>query len=111
MRVTYTTPNGRVQFEAEVSTAKEAFDFLATVQEVFEVGRCGLCKGAAIHCDVREFDKNVYYKLVCSACGAQLDVGQKKDQKNLFLKRRSDAREALPNGGWYHYQPGDREAA
>ncbi len=108
MKVTYTTPNGRLTFEMDCTTGKQAFEIVATVQGLFEEADCGLCKSKAIHCDVREYDSNKYYKLVCEACGGQLDFGQHKDGKGLFVKRRDKDNRPMPARGWYQYQREDR---
>lgn len=109
MKVTYTTPNGRLTFEVEVTTGKQAFEVVAAVQELFEEPNCGACGSEHIRCDTRDFDGNRYYKMVCTDCGAQLDFGQHKDGKGLFVKRSDrETREQLPNRGWYVYQHSDR---
>jgi hypothetical protein len=104
VKVTYTTPDGRISFEVEVASGKMAFEVIAAIQELFEESACGCCKSGAIQRQVREFDGNKYFKLVCTACGAQLDFGQHKDGKGLFIKRRDENKRELPNRGWYIYQ-------
>ncbi len=104
MKVHYTSENGRLRFEIDASTPKEIFAQVATIQEVFEEPCCGKCGSKSIRFEVREFDGNSYYKLFCTSCTAQLDYGQNKDMKNLFVKRRDkDSNTALPNRGWYIY--------
>ncbi len=109
MKITYTTANGRLTFEMDVTTGKQAFEVVAAVQELFEEPDCGACKSANIRCDVREFDANKYFKLVCNDCGAQLDFGQHKDGKGLFVKRRGEDKQPLPDRGWYVWQ-GSKQA-
>lgn len=105
MKVSYTTPNGRVTFEMELANSKMAFEAIAAIQELFEEEACGCCKAKNIRCDVREISGNKYFKLLCNACGATLDFGQHKDGKGLFVKRTDrDTHAQLPNAGWYHYQ-------
>jgi hypothetical protein len=105
MKVRYTTENNRLTFELEATTGKQAFEIVAAIQELFEEPACGCCKSAHIRCDVREFDGNSYYKLLCNACGAQLDFGQHKDGKGLFVKRTDkETKKPLPNRGWYVWQ-------
>lgn len=105
MKVTYTTPNGRLSFEVECATGKAAFEVVAAIQELFEEEACGCCKSAHIRCDVREISNNKYFKLLCNSCGATLDFGQNKDGKGLFVKRYDkDTKDRLPNNGWYIYQ-------
>ncbi len=101
MKMTYKTPNGRLAFEMEVGSGKQAFEIVAAVQELFEEPNCGACESPLIRCDVREFDGNKYFKLVCCDCGAQLDFGQHKDGKGLFVKRRDANKNLLPARGWY----------
>jgi hypothetical protein len=104
MKVTYTSANGRLAFEFESETDKKLVTQLAHIQEVFEEPACGCCKSERIRFDVREFDKNLYYKLLCDDCGATLDFGQHKTGDTLFVKRfEKDTREPLPNRGWYQY--------
>ena len=107
MKITYTTTNGRLVFESDVSTPKEAFEWLAGIQELFEEPGCGLCGGAHVQHDVREFDGNNYYKLVCRDCGGTLDFGQRRDGSNLFIKRKDADGVTIPNRGWYRYSPAE----
>ncbi len=105
MKVTYTTPNGRLAFEMDAASPKAAFEAVAGIQEVFEERQCGCCKSERIHFEVREFDKKKYFKMVCSDCTAQLDFGQNQDLVNLFPKHRDkDTKQPLPNRGWYIYR-------
>src|SRR5258708_5720082 len=78
MKVTYSSPNGRIRFEQDGLDRKKAFEFVACVQELFEEPCCGLCLLANIQCRVREYEGNKYYNLVCVDCGAQADFGQRK---------------------------------
>jgi hypothetical protein len=103
MLVRYTTPNHRLTIELDVTTGKQAFELVAAIQELFEEGYCGCCKSDRIRCDVREFDGNSYYKIVCMDCNAQIDLGQHKNGKGLFIKRTKDGK-VLPNSGWYVWQ-------
>jgi len=105
VKITYSSPGGRIKVEHDVSTVKQAFEFLAAIEEIVEVGTCGLCKSAQIRHDVRQFDNNLYFKLVCCHCGGQCDFGQHKDGKNLFRKSRDGNLNRLPAGGWYLYKP------
>jgi hypothetical protein len=102
MKVVYSSPNRRLSVEADCTTTKQVFELLASLQEVFEETSCKLCKSERIHFDVRVFDSATYYKLTCADCGGQLDLGQSKDNKSLFIKRSKDGK-PLANGGWYHY--------
>lgn len=101
MRLHYTSANGRMQFEFDGSTHKEVIQRLAAIQELFEEPACGCCNSKDIRFDVREFDGNSYYKLVCPACSAQLDFGQHKTGGSLFVKRTDKDKRPMPNRGWY----------
>jgi hypothetical protein len=104
MKVKYTTPSKRVEIELEVTTGKQAFEFVAAVQELFEEPACGKCKSEILHCVVREIQGNKYFSLSCAQCGAQLDFGQNKDGKGIFVKRYDKDKQPLPNNGWYHWK-------
>ena len=108
MKAIYKTKNDRLTFEFEGHTHKEIVTILEGIQEVFDESECGCCKSTKIRFDVREFDGNKYYKLLCEACGATLDFGQHKTGDSLFAKRFvKDTREPMPNRGWYKYLGGD----
>jgi hypothetical protein len=112
MKVAYVTGNARLTFEFESDNDKTLVTQLAHIQEVFEEETCGCCKSDKFRFDVREFDGNHYYKLLCDACGATLEFGQHKTGNTLFVKRFvKDTREPLPNRGWYRYQAGQSEPA
>ncbi|MBW3600627.1 MAG: hypothetical protein KY475_25615 [Planctomycetes bacterium] len=104
MRIRYVSTNGRLEFEGETPSVKEAFEWLSTIQELFEENACGLCGKDHLTYEVREFDGNNYYKLVCRDCHATLDFGQRRDGANLFIKRKDADGNPLPNRGWYRYQ-------
>jgi hypothetical protein len=109
--IKYTTADGRMTFEFDATSPKDVFAQLAEIQDVFEERSCGSCCSERIRFDVREFDGNSYYKMVCRDCAAQLDYGQHKTGDGLFPKRhQKDTRDPLPNGGWYHWQGRDEQA-
>jgi hypothetical protein len=103
MKLKYRTKNNRLEFEIEVPNGKAAFQCVAGIQELFEEEKCGCCQSVNIRCNVREIDNYKYFSLVCSDCEAQLDIGQKKDMKSLFVKRKDKDRNPLANHGWYHW--------
>jgi hypothetical protein len=106
VKVTYTTSNGRIKFEAELEKVKTAFEFIAHVGELFEEKACGCCKSENIRPQVRHHESFVFYELRCQDCDAQLSFGQKKEGGNLFPKRYdTEARQAMPDRGWHHYEP------
>jgi hypothetical protein len=105
MKIRYTS-GSRLTFESEVPNPKEAVDWIATMQELFEESACGMCGKSNICFDVREYDGNRYYKMRCRDCYATLDFGQKRDGEGLFIKRKDAENNYLPNNGWYKYQGG-----
>lgn len=105
MKVTYRTTNGRLTFEFESDNEKKLFADLSHIQEIFEESSCGCCQSDRIRFEVREFDKNKYYKLVCDQCGATLDFHQRKEGERLYLK---DSDRASSTRGWYRHKDGER---
>jgi hypothetical protein len=104
MKIRYSALSGRLVFESEAANPKEAFEWLSAVQELSEENACGVCGQNHLAYDVREYDGNNYYKLVCRDCHAQLDFGQRRDGNNLFIKRKDAEGNMLPNNGWYRWQ-------
>lgn len=113
MKMTYTTPNGRMSFECEVTHAKQAFEVAAKISALFEEPDCGCCHTAHIQPEVRHVKDYVYYSLRCMECQAQLAFGQNKDSKGLFAKRwDQDNKVEMPNRGWFIWKPDpDKERA
>jgi len=114
MKLSYTTVNGRTKFELEVATGKQAFEALANMQELFEEPMCCCCKSTNIKCQVqRTKDDDTYFKYACNACGAQLDIGQRKDGKGMWIKRVDKDEQGvyvdIGVNGWYKYK--DRQKA
>lgn len=109
MKVTYHAMGGALDIEFDAADAKSTFEFVASVQELFNEHECGKCKSQRIRCDVREFDGNRYYKLRCDDCDAVIDFGQHKVGGTLFIKRRDKDNRPLPDSGWYIYDGRRRE--
>ena len=106
--MTYTS--GKLAFEVEVSHGKMAFEVVAAIAELFEEPCCGCCQSVNIRPQVRDIEAGKYFEWICLDCRAQLSIGQKKDNKTLFVKRwDKDRKQPMPNRGWYHY--GRNEAA
>ncbi len=100
MNVQYRTANGRMMFTIEARDSSNAFEAVAEIQEVFEEPRCGRCGCDQIRFDVREFNGNTHYKIICMQCRGQLDVSQRKDKK-IFIKRKDKDGRIYPMHGWY----------
>jgi hypothetical protein len=107
MEVLYRSRNGRLTAKVEADTPKALFESIAEFQEVFEADeKCGNCGSTNIRFNVRHIDSFTYYEHRCE-CGAALGMGQSKDMKSLFPKRRDKDGNPLPNNGWVKYQPRD----
>lgn len=101
MEAQYRTRNGRLTIKVSAEKQKDLFTAIADVQEVFDSeSKCGKCKSENIHFQVRTVDKNDFYELVCSECGAVFAFGQHKSGDTLFPKRRDSQGALLPDGGW-----------
>lgn len=106
MELTYSTDGGRVQIKQELSKAKDAFQFLSIMQEMFDEEACGCCHSTRTRCEVREVDDFKYYQRTCQECHARLEFGQHKNEKTLFAKRWDTERKApLPDNGWFVWKP------
>jgi hypothetical protein len=108
VEITYTTPNGRIQIRQEITKGKDAFEFVAKVQELFEEEACGCCHGKEIRCQVRKHDDYKFFEYVCMnpECGARLAFGQHKEGGTLFPKRWDAERQAaMPDNGWSIWKP------
>jgi hypothetical protein len=105
LQATLSLPNG-LTIQASAATPKRLFYELATCAEVMSEGKCGRCGSTDIipaH-RVTKADEH-YFNWMCQSCGAQLDLGQHRNNQTLFVKR------SLPSGqpdaqhrGWYLWQ-------
>ncbi len=83
----------------DVADVKAAFEFVASVNDVFRHSQCGCCQGAAVP-DVRNAKGYRFYAMRCVDCGAQLKFGQRKEDEGLFPKLKNPDGQWLPDGGW-----------
>ena len=104
MKVSYTTTDNRKTFEADVPNMAKSIQFIADIQEIFEEASCGCCKSSDIKCQAKPWQDGVILNLMCRGCGAQLDIGQRKEGGGLWIKRTD--KDGAPKGvnGWYRYQ-------
>lgn len=101
MKATYRTLNGRISFEVEGDAAKDLFKAIAQLQAMFDTDTaCGLCSSEDICFSMRTVDGNDYYDLLCRSCHASLGFGQHKKGGTLFVKRKDQQGNILPNEGW-----------
>lgn len=103
MKVRYRMAN--VEFEHEVSTRKDAFQFVSDMSDLFPDEPCGCCKSKSTRPRVRKHQSYLFYEIVCNDCTAQLSFGQAKEGGGLFLKRwDKENQRVLPNNGWSVYK-------
>lgn len=107
-------PNAQFTIKLEVEDAKELFEELGPLQEIFAECECGKCKCTNIRFVHRNVDKFDYYELQCENCGAKLSLGQDQKSKQLFPRKYEqdpadpkkplldhDGKKVwLPSGGW-----------
>lgn len=111
MKATLSLLNRRLVVTAEGADVKQMFRELGQMAEVFECdSQCGACGSLDIRPGFRSVDGFDYYSLCCSACGAQLSLGQRKDG-GLFVKRKDEQGRPLPDNGWRKWQQRAIEAA
>ena len=113
MDVTYTSENGRLRFTLDAETAKDAFQQVANLQELFELECCGLCGTKDPRLGHRKHQDYDFFELQCSSanCGATLGFGQRKEDGQLFPRRRDSSGADMPNNGWFIYQQGEQSAS
>jgi hypothetical protein len=105
MKATFTI--NQLEFELNADSARDLFQQVAQIQEIFEAEtQCGCCQSEEIRYSYREVDQYKFYELVCGECSAQFRFGQKKVTLDLFPKRTEDGK-PLPNHGWSKYEPKD----
>jgi hypothetical protein len=112
MKAHYRTPNGRLVFEVEGAQAKDIFERISHLQDIFESEMiCGCCGGGAIRMVCRRADSNKYYELKCLDCSAQFSFGQLRQGGDLFPRRRDKDGNALPDHGWSKWEKPKPQAA
>ena len=106
----------KVEAENTIGLVEE----LTRVRESIGPEACGKCKGTNTYPNARVVGDNTYYELRCS-CGAVLQLGVNKADKNLYKKRlktdskgkaikdESDKAVYLPNKGWLKWNPETKE--
>lgn len=90
--------NGLRYETSDVLDFKDAFVEAAAAAELIKAAQCGMCGGGAVPSH-RIHDGNSYFAFKCTACGAELGVGQRKDG-GLFARRKDKSGEYMENNGW-----------
>lgn len=91
---------------AEGESAVDVMAKLSKLAQVFAgVDKCGKCGCDDIAPNMREPEKFVYYEFQClnPACGARLSLGQSKNERDLFQKRKNEDGGWKENDGWEVY--------
>ena len=96
---------GKVWLETDSMSAKDAISALSEYAEVFSQTTCGECQSDNVRPSHRQAQGYDFYEMLCLACGARLQFGQRRDGGCLFPKRKDTDGNWLPNGGWSKYQP------
>lgn len=108
MKATFTI--NQLQFELEGAEARELFQMVAQIQDIFEAEtQCGCCQSDNIRYGFRDYNGDKFYELVCRECSAQFRFGQKKIDNSLFPKRKAEDGKPLPNHGWSKWEPRDSD--
>jgi len=103
MKVTFQAPKCSVEVEA--ADAKGCFEELANGLEIFTQTKCGACDSDHVIPVVRENQGNHFYEMKCLQCGASLGFGQRRQDGQLFPRRKTSDGEWLDNGGWTKWAP------
>lgn len=76
-----------LRIEQDVKDSKQAFQFIAYLQTIFGVKRCGNCDCDRLHLSHRTTTEgHDYYSVVCDECKHELKFGQTKVGNKLFAK-------------------------
>ena len=91
--------NDKCQLAIDVSDVKQAFQFIAYVESVFGVDRCGNCESNNLRLEHRQPQGYDYYSVTCKDCKHELKFGQVKDNGRLFQKGWEPPYEGESDGG------------
>jgi hypothetical protein len=110
MKATLSLLNRRLIVTSESPDIKQLFRELGQLGEVFECdSACGCCGSVEIRPSWRSIEDYEYFSLRCTACGAELSLGQRKDG-GLYARRKDNEGRPVPNNGWHQYQQRALEA-
>ena len=97
----------QLSFEVEADTHCDAFETLASIDEVFTNNVCGACGSEQTRFVVRTNDAGDFYEMKCdnTKCRARLSFGKHKKGGGLFPKRKDSEGKWLSHNGWVVYKP------
>lgn len=107
MKVRYDAP--KCSIEVDHDDAKSCFEELSGALEIFTQTRCGACDSESVLPVVRENAGNRFYEMRCIDCGSALAFGQRKQDGQLYPRRKDRDGNWLDNRGWTKWNP-NREA-
>ena len=92
----------RIWIEFEANDCKDAVRQLSKIQNVFEEHQCGACGCTNLLFKHAENQGYHFYELHCqnADCRAKLNFGQRKEDQELFPRRKDEKGKYLPNRGW-----------
>ena len=70
----------------DVTDVKQAFQFIAYVESIFGVDRCGNCESGNLQLSYRQPKGYDYYSVVCKDCHHEFKFGHVKESGRLFPK-------------------------
>lgn len=85
MQLSCTLQPGYV-LNAEVSTIKQAFAFVAHTQQIFGTKKCGNCGSPDLRLAHKTPKGYEYFSVQCQSCRHELKFGQAKESGKLFPK-------------------------
>lgn len=106
MRVTLQV--GNTTIGQEVKTQAEAFEFMASVAEIFGEP-CGMCGSKDVEPVVQKFNDKVFKKLRCRACTATVLLFS-RDDGGMWIVRTDKQKQPVGKKGWSIYKKDDKPA-
>lgn len=102
MKVTYKLP--KVEVEVEGETTRDCFDKISSAVEIMSNSRCGACDSENVVPVVRENGGNHFREFSCLDCGCRLAFGQRRQDGEMYPRRKDKDGNWLNNRGWVKWQ-------
>lgn len=96
---------GKTILEATGETSKEVFESLAGAAEIFGHSQCGACGSNDIAPVTRTNSGYKFYQLKCGQCAAELNFGQRREDGDLYPRRKDGDGNYIENNGWAKWAP------